>query len=69
MPAIYDTSIPIEEKLSILKKEVEHKGHIRMGIADASGTMMSTEDTSIDVSDRAYYIKSMNGENAVSDQS
>lgn len=38
-----------------------------MGIADASGTMMSTEDTSIDVSDRAYYIKSMNGENAVSD--
>lgn len=67
MPAIYDTSIPIEEKLSILKKEVEHKGHIRMGIADASGTMMSTEDTSIDVSDRAYYIKSMNGENAVSD--
>src|SRR5690606_23606539 len=49
------------------KREVEHKGHIRMGIADASGIMMSTEDTSIDVSDRAYFIQSMKGENAVSD--
>lgn len=53
--------------ISFHKREVEHKGHIRMGIADASGIMMSTEDTSIDVSDRAYFIQSMKGENAVSD--
>ena len=25
LPEIYDTSIPIEEKLSILRREVEHK--------------------------------------------
>jgi len=67
MPVIYDSSIPVEEKMSLLKREVEHKGHIRMGIADIKGTMVTTEDTSIDVSERAYYIKSIIGENAVSD--
>jgi len=67
LPEIYDTSIPIEEKMSILSKEVEHKGHIRMGIADTSGIMVCTDDTTVDVKERAYFIKSMAGENAVSD--
>lgn len=67
LPEIYDTSIPIEEKLSILRREVEHKGHIRMGIADASGIMVCTDDTSIDVKDRVHFIKPMAGERAVSD--
>ena len=67
MREIYDSSIPIEEKLSILKKEVEHKGHIRMGIAGPDGIMVATDDTSIDIKDRIHYIKPMSGENAVSD--
>jgi len=67
LPEIYDSSIPVEEKLSILKKEVEHKGHVRMGIADASGIMACTDDTTIDVKDRVHFIKPMAGESAVSD--
>lgn len=67
LPEIYDPSIPISVKITKLKKEVEHRGHIRMGIADATGTMVCTDDTTIDVKERAYFIRSMNGENAVSD--
>ena len=44
LPDIYDSSIPIEHKMSLLKREVEHKGHIRIGIADASGIMICTDD-------------------------
>jgi len=67
MPEIYSTSIPIEKKMSILKREAEHRGHIRMGIADKSGTMVCSDDTTIDIKDRAYYINALNGESAVSD--
>jgi len=67
LPEIYDTSIPIEEKLSLLSKEVEHKGHIRMGIADASGTMLATDGTTTNVSDRIHFTKPISGEKAVSD--
>lgn len=67
LPVIYDTSISIEEKLAILSKEVEHKGHIRMGIADKSGTMIATDGTKTDISDRIHFTKPMAGERAVSD--
>ena len=69
LPIIYDTSISIEEKLSALSKEVEHKGHIRMGIADTSGTMMATDGTITDISDRVHFTRPMSGESTVSDQS
>jgi len=67
LPEICDTNIPMEQKLSLLKEEAERKGHIRMGIADASGIMVCTDDTIIDVKDREYYIRAMKGEKAVSD--
>jgi len=67
LPEIYDSSVPMEKKLAILKKEAEHKGHIRMGIADANGIMECTDDTTIDVKSRVYYIKSMEGKSSVSD--
>lgn len=67
MPQIYDSSIPMEEKIAVLKKEVEHKGHIRMGIADASGTMVATDDNTIDVKGRIHFEKPISGESAVSD--
>jgi len=67
LPVIYDTSIPVEEKLETLRKEVEHKGHIRMGIADKSGIMTATDGTTTDISDRIHFIKPISGQRAVSD--
>ena len=67
LPEIYDSSVPLEEKMEVLRKEVEHKGHIRMGIAYADGMMLATDDSAVDVKDRVHYIKPMAGENAVSD--
>jgi len=66
-PVIYDSSISIEEKLSVLSNEVEHNGHIRMGIADTSGTMLATDGTTTDISDRIHFTKPIAGERAVSD--
>jgi len=67
LPIIYDTSIPIEEKLALLKKEVEHKGHIRIGIAYSDGVMYGTDDSKVDIKDRVHFIKPMAGQRAVSD--
>lgn len=67
VPMIYDSSIPMDEKLSILRKEVEYKGHIRMGIADKNGIMAATDGTTTDISDRIHFTKPISGESTVSD--
>jgi len=67
LPLIYDTSIPTEEKLEVLSKEVEFKGHIRMGIADKSGIMTATDGTTTDISDRIHFTRPISGQRAVSD--
>jgi len=67
MPEVYDMSIPMEEKLSFLSKEVERKGYIRMGIVDTNGIMKATNNTTTDISDRVHCTKPINGERTVSD--
>ncbi|WP_242823542.1 methyl-accepting chemotaxis protein [Thermoclostridium stercorarium] len=67
LPLIYDTDIPVEEKLALLSKEVEHRGHIRMGIVNTAGKMIATDGTITDISDRVHFIKPMSGERVVSD--
>lgn len=67
LPVIYDSGIPIEEKLAILSNEVNHKGHIRMGIVDKHGIMQATDGSTTDISDRVHFKKPIAGERAVSD--
>ena len=67
LPEIYDSSVPLEQKLDLLRKEVAHKGHIRMGIAYADGVLHATDGSSVDVKDRVHFYKPMAGENGVSD--
>jgi len=68
MPEVYDMSIPMEQKMAFLSKEVERKGYIRMGIADTNGIMQATNNTTTtDISDRVHFTKPIKGERAVSD--
>jgi len=66
-PMLYDSSISIQKKLSVLSEEVKHKGYIRMGIADTNGIMVATDNTTTDISDRIHFTKPIAGEKAVSD--
>jgi len=57
----------LDEKLALLKAEVNRSGHIRMMLADMEGNSINTEGTSTDISERDYFIKALSGETAVSD--
>lgn len=67
LPQIYDSNAWKREKVELLQKETEHKGHISMGIADTKGIMVSTDNYAMNVSDKVFFTKPMNGENVVSD--
>jgi methyl-accepting chemotaxis protein len=64
---ICDPNVKWEEKLLVLREEVERSGHIMMGIADINGTLVNTENEVIDISDRDYFQKAVKGANAISD--
>ncbi len=65
--SIKDDSLTIDEKLNMLKAEVERSGHLRINIADTKGKAKSTNGDSIDISDREFFVKALSGERAVSD--
>ncbi|GMQ56534.1 methyl-accepting chemotaxis protein [Vallitalea sediminicola] len=57
----------IEDKLTVLKEEVSRSGHLRMYIVDKTGNGPSTTGDNIDLSDKEYIKKSLEGESCVSD--
>lgn len=67
MDSIKSDSLSMEEKMKILKKEANRGGHIRMGIADLKGNAVYTDGSSINISDRDYYKKAVEGSKEVSD--
>jgi len=64
---IMDQTLPVEEKLAGLSKIIEDKDYIKMGIADLNGTMVFSNDSTTDVSDREYFKKALQGEANASD--
>lgn len=60
-------SLSLDEKLALMKKEVERSGHQYMGIADAAGNVKTTNGEESNASDRDYFIKAMAGESSVTD--
>lgn len=64
---IKDVNIPWEIKKPLLKEIMEKEGHIRMGFSDLKGNMQTTVGTSVDISDRPFFISAVNGQSAVSD--
>lgn len=57
----------MEDKLSILKVEVERSKHINMGIADKNGDIITTNAETTNIKDRDYFEKALSGQRAVSD--
>ncbi len=57
----------LDEKLSLLKKEVERSSHLYIGIADELGNCTITNGESTNIYERDYFIKAMTGEKLVTD--
>ncbi|WP_194189673.1 methyl-accepting chemotaxis protein [Clostridium chrysemydis] len=64
-----DKDVSYKEKSEKLKKEAEESGFLRFGLADINGKSLMYDGTKsrVDISDRDYFKKSINGESAVSD--
>lgn len=56
-----------DEASNIIKEEITRSGASDMGVVDMDGNTKSPIATSINVKDREYFKKAINGENAVSD--
>jgi len=57
----------LDEKLALLKAEVNRSGHINILISDTKGNSVDTDGVSTDISERGYFINALSGERAVSD--
>ena len=54
--------------ISILQTEAVKNDFKRMGIIDTNGISLSTDNITMDLSDRSYFQEAMNGRSAVSDK-
>jgi chemotaxis signal transduction protein len=64
---IRNPAISIGDKMEILMEEIERAGHIRMGIADLSGSLTSSNGAVSDIKDRSYFRDAAAGKPSVSD--
>lgn len=63
---IQSATLSMDEKLSLLKKEVDRAGHLRMSIVGLDGNLYTTAGTTANVSDREYFKAAVKGEPYVS---
>lgn len=56
-----------DEKLDLLKTEVNRSGHLYMLISDTNGNSKYTNGATANISEREYFIKALSGEKTVSD--
>jgi methyl-accepting chemotaxis protein len=56
-----------EQKLQILLEEQKRAGYLLMSIADVSGNAISTSNKAVNISDREYFKKAIQGTNSVSE--
>ncbi len=64
---ISNTSLPIEQRLYELSKQMHLDRYRRMNIADTEGNAISTDGCRINIADREYYQIAMSGKSNVSD--
>jgi methyl-accepting chemotaxis protein len=55
------------EIAALLKQVVEDRGHVSLLVADAQGNAVRMDGSTIQIGDRDYFAKAMQGQNAVSD--
>lgn len=63
---IQSTTLPMEDKLSLLKKEVDRAGYLRMSIGDTQGNLYTTAGTTANIADRDYFKAVLKGQTYVS---
>ena len=54
------------EKIRIMEREAETFGVVRIGIADKNGMARTTDDLSLDLRSRDFFVKAMEGEDYIS---
>lgn len=64
---ISDPNNTIEDKLNVLKGEVERSGYLRIHLVDIYGHTICTNGKNYDLHDREYFKRALNGETVISD--
>ncbi len=65
--SIKDPKYTWEDQLPLLEEEVKRSDMVSLGISSLNGILRNTTGNALDISDREYLKKALNGENAVSD--
>lgn len=60
-------TLTLDEKLNLLKKEVERSDHLFMGISDTAGNSKNTNGDVISIANRDYFKNAVSGKNSVTD--
>ncbi|WP_027622971.1 methyl-accepting chemotaxis protein [Clostridium lundense] len=66
-PIIKDNKITLDKKQDILQEEIKLHKHIKMGIVDRKGKSIQTDGSTVDIKDRNYFKKAMEGKSTVSE--
>ncbi|HCL4436639.1 TPA: methyl-accepting chemotaxis protein [Clostridium botulinum] len=67
MPTIKDPKLGWDKKKTILDEEIKLHGHIKMGIVSKEGQSIQTDGTTVNVKDRPYFKKAMEGKSTISE--
>ncbi|AUM95589.1 TPA: methyl-accepting chemotaxis protein [Clostridium botulinum] len=67
MPTIKDPKLGWDKKKTILDEEIKLHGHIKMGIVDKGGQSIQTDGTTVNIKDRPYFKKAMEGKSTISE--
>lgn len=59
--------LPVQDKLNLLRREVERSNFVRIGLSDLSGNAVTTDNQALFVADRDYFIKASQGLTTVSE--
>ncbi|EKS4343973.1 methyl-accepting chemotaxis protein [Clostridium sporogenes] len=67
MPTIKDPKLGWDKKKTILDEEIKLHGHIKMGIVGKRGQSIQTDGTTVNIKDRPYFKKAMEGKSTISE--
>ncbi|GAA0064339.1 methyl-accepting chemotaxis protein [Clostridium sp. CTA-1] len=67
MPTIKDPRLGWDKKKTILDEEIKLHGHIKMGIVGKGGQSIQTDGTTVNIKDRPYFKKAMEGKSTISE--
>ena len=67
MPTIKDPKLGWDKKKTILDEEIKLHGHIKMGIVSKEGQSIQTDGTAVNIKDRPYFKKAMEGKSTISE--